>query len=205
MTVIVNFGMGNLRSIQYKLQKLNITALIGSEIRDIEKADKLILPGVGHFASGMKNLHDSNLIDIIEKKVFGDKVPILGICLGMHLFTKWSEEGNVEGLGWIEAETKRFHFNSSSNELRVPHVGWNNITKKKKSPLLDGIPDGSRFYFTHSYHVITVNNDDIIATTHYGYDFISGIQKENIYGTQFHPEKSHKEGMQIIQNFIKYC
>lgn len=203
MILIVDFGMGNLRSIQHKLEKANVEAMISSEAKDIESADKLILPGVGHFSTGMKNLKSYGLVEILNKKINVDKTPILGICLGMQLFTKFSEEGDVKGLGWIDAKVKHFSSSGEAKELKVPHVGWNNITLKKQTPLLKGVNISSRFYFTHSYYVQCNNEEDLVATTDYGIKFHSIIQKENIYGAQFHPEKSHLNGFEIIKNFIR--
>lgn len=205
MLVIVDFGLGNLRSILNKLQKSKTEACISSKYEEIEKAEKLILPGVGHFASGMINLKNNNLINILTRKVLNEKTPILGICLGMQLFTRQSEEGNLDGLGWINTQTKKFDFSTYSGNFRIPHVGWNTIEKIRTSPLLEGIPDGSKFYYTHSYHLASVDSETKVATTYYGYNFISVFHKGNIYGTQFHPEKSHKVGMKLIKNFIRNC
>lgn len=203
MILIVDFGMGNLRSIQHKLEKANVEAVISSRAEDIEAADKLILPGVGHFSTGMKNLKGYGLVDILDKKVNIDKIPILGICLGMQLFTKFSEEGDVEGLGWIDATVKNFSNSIKTKGLKVPHVGWNNITLKRQTPLFDNVDSASRFYFTHSYYVECNDQENIVASSDYGLEFASMIQKENIYGTQFHPEKSHFNGFEIIKNFIR--
>jgi glutamine amidotransferase len=203
MIVIVDYGMGNLRSILYKLHNMKVEAVISSHARDIENADKLILPGVGHFARGMHNLKERELIPVLNRTVLERRIPILGICLGMQLFTRSSEEGNVSGLGWIDARTRRFDFNNKDYALRIPHVGWNLLKLKKKSPILVGISEETRFYFTHSYHVDCNEGSNIVATTEYGYDFTSIIQKENVIGTQFHPEKSHKTGMEIIRNFAR--
>lgn len=202
LIVIIDYGIGNLRSVLHKVKKLGIDSIISSNNEDILGADKLILPGVGSFAVGIENLKNFKLIDILNKKVLNEKTPILGICLGMQLFTKKSEEGNAEGLGWIDAETKRFNF--TNKNLKIPHVGWNSIFLKKKSILFNDIQPDTYFYFTHSYHVCCKNEKDILCTTNYGYDFVSAINKDNIYGTQFHPEKSHKIGMKIIQNFAEF-
>jgi imidazole glycerol-phosphate synthase subunit HisH len=202
MIVIVDYGMGNLRSIQYKLAKEGIDALISSEIASIEQADKLILPGVGAFASGMNNLEKLGVLPILNHKVLKQKVPILGICLGMQLLSERSEEGNVNGLGWIDAQTKKFSFGADTN-LRVPHVGWNTINIKKDSLLLDGVVENQRFYFTHSYYVDCSNPADIVATTDYGVQLVSVVQRDNVFGTQFHPEKSHRRGLDLILNFIR--
>jgi glutamine amidotransferase len=204
MIVVVDYGMGNLRSVLHKLKKIGVEAIVSSKAKDIEKAEKLILPGVGAFGAGMHNLRTYNLIPTLNKEVLAKKTPVLGICLGMQLLARQSEEGNAEGLGWIDAEVKRFDFKGNNNGLRIPHVGWNTINLKKESPLLMGVVAGQRFYFTHSYHVYCHSPADVVATTHYGYDFVSVIQHENIFGVQFHPEKSHRRGMEMVRNFVEY-
>jgi glutamine amidotransferase len=201
MVLIVDYGMGNIRSIQHKLQKNGIQANVSSNSSDILSAGKLILPGVGHFKKGMENLNKYNLVEALNRKVLLEKTPIMGICLGIQLFTKFSEEGNVPGLGWIDAETRRFRFENSS--LSIPHVGWDSIRIKKPSPLFTDLPEDKKYYFTHSYHLVCRNEEDILAESEYGYGFVAAIQHENIYGTQFHPEKSHKEGMKVLLNFCR--
>ena len=203
MLVIVDFGMGNLRSIQYKLRKIGIDAVVSSQAEDVEKAGRLILPGVGYFATAMKNLREYKLVPVLNRKVLEEQTPVLGICLGMQLFARWSEEGNTEGLGWLDAEVRRFSFEGTDAGLRVPHVGWNTINPRKESFLLAGVTPGQRFYFTHSYHVCCKSADDVLAATHYGYDFVSVVQKGNILGVQFHPEKSHRRGIELFRNFVR--
>lgn len=204
MITIIDYGMGNLRSILNILRRMEIDAVISSKVDDIEAADRLILPGVGFFAKGMLNLKEYDLLPILNKKVLEDRTPILGICLGMQLLTKRSEEGNAEGLGWIDEETKKFRFGGDKTELKIPHMGWNSINILKESPLLEGISNGDKFYFVHSYHVCSdTAGNHAVATTNYDYDFTSVVQKDNIYGTQFHPEKSHKAGMQVLSNFVE--
>jgi glutamine amidotransferase len=203
MIVIIDYGMGNLRSILNKLQRMDAEVIISSKVEDIEKAEKLILPGVGSFAAGMDNLEKYNLIPILTKKVIEEKVPILGICLGMQLLTKRSEEGNAEGLEWIDAETKQFEFERNNIKLKVPHMGWNSIDIRRESPLLKNVPANSTFYFVHSYHVCCNGTNSVVATTNYGYDFTSVIEKENVFGVQFHPEKSHKSGVRLLKNFLE--
>ncbi|MFZ2656384.1 MAG: imidazole glycerol phosphate synthase subunit HisH [Victivallales bacterium] len=201
MIVIVDYGMGNIRSIHYKLQKNGIESKVSSLSSDILSADKLILPGVGHFKQGMENLRKFNLIDALHRKVLEEKTPVMGICLGIQLFTNFSEEGDCEGLKWIDAETKRFRFDGLG--LSIPHVGWNSIKLRRPSTLFAGMPDDKRYYFTHSYHLVCNNDEDILAESEYGYPFVAAIQLENIYGTQFHPEKSHKDGMRVLLNFCR--
>lgn len=202
MITIIDYGMGNLRSVQKAFERLKANAIISSNIGDIKKADKLVLPGVGDFKNGMNKLRELNLIDILNLKVLKNKIPILGICLGMQLFTNHSEEGDVDGLGWIDAETIKFNFQKSKNKVKIPHMGWNNINISKKHSVFDNIEENVSFYFVHSYYVKCENKDDILCTTNYGIQFVSGFQKENIIGLQFHPEKSHKSGLGILSNFI---
>lgn len=203
MIVIVDYGMGNIRSVLHKIKKLKYNVIASSNPEEIANASKIILPGVGYFAAGMKNLIDHNMISVLNNKVIVEGTPILGICLGMQLFTEYSEEGGVDGLGWIEGATKKFSFGEKCERLRIPHVGWNTINPVRESPILRDIPEGMRFYFTHSYHVCLRDRNLEVATTGYGYDFTSVLQKHNIFGVQFHPEKSHTRGMDIIRNFIE--
>jgi imidazole glycerol-phosphate synthase subunit HisH len=198
--VIVDYGMGNIRSIIRKVNQTGFKGIVTSDLNDIKSAGKLILPGVGNFLTGMNRLREKKLITILSEKVQQEKTPILGICLGMQLLTRFSEEGNSPGLGWIDGETVRFQLNDIRN--KVPHMGWNSIQIKKESPLLADIPDNSNFYFVHSYHVRCNEVEDILTTTFYGYEFVSTVQRENVFGTQFHPEKSHKYGEKILLNFL---
>jgi glutamine amidotransferase len=149
----------------------------------------------------MKNLHNLDLVSLLKKRIIIDKVPVLGICLGLQLFTKSSEEGNVDGLGLIDATTSRFDFNGKSEHFKVPHMGWNTVQIKKKSNLLNSINNEEFFYFVHSYHINCNNKDDVLTSTIYGYEFVSSVQIGNIFGTQFHPEKSHSIGLKLLKNF----
>jgi len=203
MIVIVDYGLGNLKSISNMFNKIGEQAVISSKVSDIEKAHKLILPGVGAFDKGMNNLHESGFIPVLNKKVMDLKTPILGICLGMQLFTTRSEEGSHEGLDWIEAETVRFKFENNQSNLKIPHMGWNSITIQKQNSLFKDFHQEPRFYFVHSYHLRCRYKKDILTTSHYGYDFPSSVQHENKIGVQFHPEKSLKYGMKFLGNFVK--
>jgi len=201
MICIIDYGMGNLRSVQKKLLRLNPNIQISGLPSVIEKANKLILPGVGHFANGMSNLKKLGIKEILNKRVLVEKTPILGICLGMQLMSKYSEEGNTEGLGWFDADVVRFNINNKLN-YKVPHIGWNSAKFNRDSQLFFNVPNEALFYFVHSYHIKCNNSKDILTTTEYEYEFTSSIQKDNIYGTQFHPEKSHDIGEIVFKNFL---
>lgn len=201
--VIVDYGMGNLRSVQNKLRRINCVSEISSDPLKIDYADKLIIPGVGHFANGMRKLKELNLLDILNKKVINGKTPVLGICLGMQLMSNYSEEGAVEGLGWIKANT--VHFKIPENlkfKIKVPHMGWNDVRIDSTSILFKGIQESAEFYFVHSYHYSDVEDNLKLGITHYSYDFVSCFEKDNIFGTQFHPEKSQDSGIQLLNNFV---
>lgn len=202
MIAIVDYGMGNLYSVKNMLKYLGYDSEVTGEASRIEAADKLILPGVGNFGKAMEVIRDSGLLEVLNRKVLEDKTPILGICLGMQLLLGHSEEGDCDGLGWIPGEVKRFDL-SEYPELKVPHMGWDYIEKQKKSPLFAGLAGGERYYFVHSYYASCQDRNDVAATTEYGISFDSVVQRENIYGTQFHPEKSHRFGMEILGNFAK--
>ncbi len=211
MVVIVDYGMGNLQSILTKVERLKHSALVSSNPQDIMAASKIILPGVGNFAAGMANIQQRNLQEVLNKKVLEDKAPVLGICLGMQLLTCFSEEGHVDGLKWIDARTEKFNFPGTASgstaklTFRIPHVGWNKVFQKKASVLFKGIADGQRFYFTHSYKACCKDAGDIAAATDYGGEFTSVIERGNIFGVQFHPEKSHDHGLALIDNFLTYA
>ena len=204
MIVIINYELGNLGSIQNMLHKLGYQSLISNCPKEIEQATKLILPGVGAFDKGMENLHKTGLIPLLNYKVREEKTPILGICLGMQLLTRQSEEGERKqlGLGWIEANTVRFQFGERTT-LRIPHMGWNFVEFTANHPLGNNLPEDPRFYFVHSYHPICDDPSDSFINAVYGYNFVAGIHNKNIFGVQFHPEKSHKYGMQLLHNFAE--
>ena len=204
MITIIDIGMGNLGSISNMLTRLKVKSVISHNPGDIESAEKLILPGVGSFDNAMNSLKNNNLIPALFKRVMTEKVPILGICLGIQLFSRKSEEGNLPGLGWIDAETVRFNFNEN-HYMKIPHMGWNSVTVKDSESLFQGMNGEIRFYFVHSYYLKCYDESDILSTTSYGFEFVSSIRRDNIYGTQFHPEKSNKFGMQLFQNFVEHA
>lgn len=199
MITIIDYGVGNLGSISNMLNKIGHKCIITSDQGKINSAEKLILPGVGSFDKCMQNLQESKLINTLNQRVLIDKIPILGICVGMQLMTNHSEEGKIKGLNWVDAQVIKF----KSDELKVPHMGWNIINHTKKSILFTELTSEKRFYFVHSYYVSCNNKSDILTTTPYCTNFVSSFEKNNIFGVQFHPEKSHKFGMHLIENFAK--
>ena len=201
MTTIINYNLGNPKSIKNMLAYLGIESRISSDHAEISSAERLILPGVGHFQHGMEQLEQLGLIELLKKEVLEKNKPILGICLGMQLLTKHSEEGNLAGLGFIDAQTKKFVLQDTT--LKVPHMGWNTVAFRKESKLIQEISENPRYYFVHSYYVDCANQEDILCSTNYGEDFVSAFQHNNIFGLQFHPEKSHKFGMELLANFCK--
>ena len=205
MILIVDYGMGNLGSIVNMLKKVGAKDVrISADPREIEQADKLILPGVGAFDMGMQRLRETDLISILNEKVLKAKTPTLGVCLGMQLMTRASEEGESPGLGWIDAETVRFRFSPQQVGMKIPHMGWNTVDIRREGTLFQSMYPNTRFYFVHSYHVVAHDPEDVLTTTEYGYEFVSAIQHGHIMAAQFHPEKSHKFGMKLYRNFVEY-
>lgn len=200
MVTIIDYGMGNLGSILNMFKRIGVSSEITADKERISKAEKILLPGVGAFDAAMEKIEEMQLKELLNKKVLEERVPVLGICLGMQMLTRSSEEGKLPGLGWIDAKTSKFNFPSNA-ALKIPHMGWNRVHKVHESPLTADLPEEPRFYFVHSYYVEVNNNDDVLTITHYGRDFHSIIQHDNIFGAQFHPEKSHKFGMKLLENF----
>lgn len=200
--VIIDYGMGNIGSIVNMLKYLGLKAIVSSEESIISKADKIILPGVGHFDQAIKNIDNLFLREIINETALIKKTPFLGICLGMQLMCNSSEEGTLSGLALVDAKVNKFTFSHDTN-LKVPHMGWNYIQTAKKSKILDSLDDTSRFYFVHSYFVKCQNENDILTKTTFGFDYASSFEKDNLIGVQFHPEKSHKFGITLFKNFLE--
>ena len=199
MISILNYGMGNLASIQGMLKKVGVASRVIASAPEVREAESLIVPGVGQFDNAMKRIESLGLRDALDDAALGRRIPILGICLGMQLMTLGSEEGSRQGLGWIEAATRRF---SADSALRVPHMGWNLIRGHGEHPLFEG--DGlreHRYYFVHSYAVQCTNRSDVVATTVYGEEFVSVVSRANLLGVQFHPEKSHKFGATFLRRY----
>jgi glutamine amidotransferase len=201
MIVIVDYGLGNLRSIEKAFRRINCDVLISAKKEAVLQAKKLVLPGVGNFKQGMENLKSRELIEPLQEAVSEKKIPILGICLGMQLMANSSAEGNCAGLGWIDTEVTKFRFEMEP-KLKIPHSGWNSVKRSVHEKLFDQIALEAEFYFVHSYCVLAPGNAASFGATFYGMEFISYFQKENIYGVQFHPEKSHKAGLALIMNFV---
>lgn len=203
MVGIINYGLGNLGSIQNMLKVIGEKSIISSDKNELEKCDRYILPGVGAFDAGMKKLNESGIADFIIKKATEEVKPILGICLGMQLLGRKSEEGELSGLGLIPFDNVRFNFENS--DLKIPHMGWDIVEFKQKNSLLKNLQGQQRYYFVHSYHAKCDSKENILMTCDYGYEFAAAVVRENIIGVQFHPEKSHDFGMALLQNFVKEC
>jgi glutamine amidotransferase len=200
--MIIDYGMGNLRSVEKKFNRIGAKVKVSSDPHDIGKSDCLVLPGVGHFESGVRNLIDYNLWDTLNEAVLIKRKTVLGICLGMQLMANRSEEGNVNGLGWIDAEVVRFQI-ENKQKYKIPHMGWNTIERVKECDLFNEIDASDDFYFVHSYYIKCKEAGDILTNTEYENKFVSSVLKENILGFQFHPEKSHDAGEKLLSNFIK--
>ncbi len=199
---IIDYGLGNLTSVAGAVKRLEHTPFISSNADELAEADRLILPGVGAFGDGMNKLRERNLVEPLAEMVLQDKKPILGICLGSQLLTLKSEEfGDHIGLGWIDAEVKRFSYDEA--ELRVPHVGWNDLHRTAESILYDGLPDTPMVYFVHSYYIAAHEPGVVIGECEYGIKFVAAMARGNIFATQFHPEKSQADGLAMLKNFIE--
>ena len=202
MIAILNYGLGNLASIKNMFKRIGVEAEITDNHDVIKNATKILLPGVGHFKQGMTNLKEGGFVELLQEEVVVNKKPILGICLGAQLMTKHSEEGDVDGLGWVDANTVKFD-TQKLGRLPVPHMGWSDVAFASDIELWKDVKEDPRFYFVHSYHFSFNNKEDVAATADYGYEFACAFKRGNVYGTQFHPEKSHKFGMKVFENFSK--
>jgi len=200
--VIVDYGTGNLNSLNRALGGIGARSVISSSAEVIAGADKIILPGVGHFGTAMYNLELLDLVETLHELVLIKQKPVLGICLGMELMAKGSDEAETPGLGWIDAQAIRLSF-SGEGRHKIPHMGWNQVSITKSSRLMDGVAELSEFYFAHSYHLQLNDRSDLLNETQYGGAFPSAIEKNNIFGVQYHPEKSHDVGAGLLKNFVE--
>jgi len=203
MTAIIDYGLGNLGSIYNMLDVIGEDPIITSSKNEIHEADRMILPGVGSFDAGMILLTEKGLVDILNEEIKNGK-PILGICLGMQLLGRKSEEGTQNGLNYIPFESVKFKINEELN-LRIPHMGWDVVDFKQENSLIDGLVGTQRYYFVHSYHVKCDSSKNVLMTCDYGYEFAASVMQDNVYGVQFHPEKSHDYGMRLLMNFVEKC
>lgn len=204
MIAVIDYGMGNVGSIINMFRKIGVPAILTNDSEQIENADKLILPGVGAFDNGMNKLNESGLADIIKKQAITNQKPLLGICLGMQLLGRNSEEGKENGLGLIPFENKRFAFEGNT-DLKIPHMGWDIAERTvTNDPLFGGIDLLQRYYFVHSYYAVCDSEENVLMRCEYGYSFVAAVKNNNIYGVQFHPEKSHKFGMALLENFARW-
>jgi glutamine amidotransferase len=201
MISIVNYGVSNIGSMLNMMKKIGFPAQVVSTPAEIERADKIILPGVGAFDHGMLALMELGLVIPLKKRIVQDRVPILGVCLGMQLLAKGSEEGVLGGLDLIDGYCIRFQSNGDTS-IRIPHMGWNELTIRRESALLERL-EGARFYFVHSYHFVCTSQANVLATAYYGNEFTAAVQCNNVWGVQFHPEKSHRFGMTLLSNFAR--
>lgn len=202
-TVVVDYGCGNPASIVNMLKKIGQRAVISERPEDVLKADKLILPGVGSFDYGARRLRELGLAEALEQRVLREGAPILGICVGLQLFCRGSEEGTAPGLGWIAADCVRFDSSRLTSGEKIPHMGWAEVEPRKDGGLFPGLAETPRFYFVHSFHLQCDDEAIVAATARHGYDFTAAVRQVNIAGVQFHPEKSHKFGMGLLQNFMR--
>lgn len=203
MIGIIDYGLGNVRAFANVCKTLNLPVVIVRQPRELENVSKIILPGVGAFDYAMQKLDQSGMRHFLDEKVLEHHVPVLGVCVGMQILAHSSEEGTMPGLGWIEGVVKRFNFSSSKTPLIIPHMGWNNVKPIRSGGLFEGLEHDARFYFLHSYYFQCQKNEDIIAVADYGGEFTCAVNSGNIFGIQFHPEKSHHCGIQLLDNFAK--
>ncbi|QIB04303.1 imidazole glycerol phosphate synthase subunit HisH [Pseudomonas fluorescens] len=200
MIVVVDYGVGNIASVLNMLKRVGAKAKASNSREDIEQADKLILPGVGAFDAGMQTLRKSGLIEVLNEQVLGKQKPVMGVCLGSQMLGNGSEEGSEPGLGWIDMDIVRFE---KREGRKVPHMGWNEVAPRLQHPILTGLNQQSRFYFVHSYYMLPRHAENTLLTANYDQQFTAAVVRDNILGFQFHPEKSHKFGMQLFKNFVE--
>lgn len=200
MLTIIDYGVGNLASIQNMLKKAGAKSLISSNTNDVANATKIIMPGMGHFDSCIIKLNQSGLMEVLHQKINTEKIPMLGICVGLQMLMENSEEGVEQGLGWVKGKTVKFKKELMPANYTIPNMGWLDVKAMKEAPLFENL-EYSRFYFAHSFYVLPENDDVSLLKAFYGYEYTVAVQQENIMGVQFHPEKSHRFGLQLLKNF----
>lgn len=203
MITIIDYGVGNIFAFQNVYKRLNIPTKIAKKVNDLEEVEKIILPGVGHFDYAMSQLNKSGMRDRLDELVIKEKKKVIGICVGMQMMGKKSDEGEMDGLGWIDAEINKFDVSTITYHTKLPHMGWNDVFPKEGHQLFHGLEKDAIFYFLHSYYFKCNDEKNRIATTDYGIEFTSSVQNDNVYGIQFHPEKSHSYGEKLLYNFAK--
>jgi glutamine amidotransferase len=200
---IVDYGVGNVAAVSHIYKKLDIAAELVGTVAGLAEADRIVLPGVGSFDWAMDRLNRSGLREALERAVLEDRKPILGICVGMQMLARGSEEGRLPGFGWIDGEVKRFDPARGSERAQLPHMGWNDVEAADSADLFSGLGVGARFYFLHSYYFEAADPANVLAVTDYNGRFASGVRSANIFGVQFHPEKSHLWGVRLLKNFAE--
>jgi glutamine amidotransferase len=203
MIAIVNYGCGNVQAIANVYKRLNVPAIMATTSEDLMHADRIILPGVGAFDWAMKRLNDSGMRDALERCARVEGKPLLGICVGMQMLARESEEGKLQGLGWIGGVVRRFDVSTLSHETHLPHMGWNNVAARENTGLFKQLDSDARFYFLHSYYFAPDNQRDVLALTEYHGNFASSVGSARVHGVQFHPEKSHQWGIRLLKNFAE--
>lgn len=201
MIGLIDYGVGNIRAFANIYKQLDVPHKIASSVADLEGCTKVVLPGVGAFDHAMEKLHQSGMKEKLDELVLEKKMPVVGICVGMQMLAKRSDEGTADGLGWIDGEVKKFDVTKIQYATHLPHMGWNDIVPTKENPILKGLEKNAKFYFLHSYYFSCNREEDAIASTEYGVDFTCAVNNENIFGVQFHPEKSHHFGITLLKNF----
>ncbi len=203
MITIVDYGLGNILAFANVYKRLNIEFTTARTAAELVPATRIILPGVGAFDHAMELLNASGMREMLDRRVHGDKVPVLGICVGMQMLARSSEEGKLPGLGWIDGVVRRFDESRLSGVPKLPHMGWNDVRPTRATPLFNGLENDARFYFLHSYYFGCDELASALAMSDYGGEFASAVQQGGVYGVQFHPEKSHHFGMQLLRNFAE--
>jgi glutamine amidotransferase len=203
MITVVDYGLGNIQAIANIYKRLGIPAKMARTADDLDDSSRIVLPGVGAFDWAMDRLNQSGMRKRLDELVLNERRPVVGICVGMQMMAKRSDEGVLEGLGWIDADVKLFDASKFVDRTHLPHMGWNDAVPRSSQCLFRGLDRGARFYFLHSYYFSARREEDVLAVTDYGGPYASSVRRDNVYGVQFHPEKSHQWGIQLLKNFAE--